>query len=371
MKKLPNKPIILHVSFLPIFILAAFIFLAGSYEYSKGSNSLNLVGTVLSDEDDEEDNEEDDSDDEDENEDEDDGEDREDEDDRDDEDKDDEEDNEEDNSEDENEFEMEDEEDDDSDEFNDIENEIEDEFDDDDDKEKSLERIENPDGTVSFIKREVEGDKIKIEIKTYNAAGIKIGESKVEIDGDKSESNIKEFDTLGKLLKSLEIKTEDGGELKLKIKETQDGQMELSKLKYDLIKQELEIKLEDGNLRIRVEGDNFELIDGASKVLTNFPITADPLTGQIFVTTPKGIVELKQMPDSILEKALAHGGTAEIKDLQSIKELEYRVESESVEKLLGLFPISIPSVGYYDSQTGEIIEEQISLINRILSALSF
>ena len=274
----------------------------------------------------------------------------------------------------------------DSDELNEVENEIEDEFEESESETKTLERVENSNGTISFIKREIEGDKVKIEIKTYDANGNLVGKSKVEQEGSKkSESNIREFNAIGTLLKSFELKTEDGNELKLKIKEAVSPTL-ATKVKYDLFEQEIELELEDedeveestgsqpqalNTLRIRAKNDKFELRQGGTKVLTNFPITIDPVTGQLFVTTPNGLVELKEMPDVIVQKATANLDTTQSVDLDSIKKLEYKFVGTRSEKLLGLFPITIPVTAYYDAQTGNLVEEQISLLNKILALISF
>jgi len=380
MNKKPAKHVVLYMAHFPLIVLIAILALAGTYTVAKNSISSNNKGNVLSDEDKDEDKDEEDGKDED---------------------KDD--DKKSSNSgsgsrteledEDENEVENEIEnKDDDSEELNEVENEIENEFDDRDSKTKTLERVENLNGTISFIQREIENGKIKIEIRTYDANGNKIEESKVEQEGDKkAESKIKEFDALGNLLNSFELKTEDGNALKLKIKQAESPTL-ASKVKYDLWEQEIEVELEDeteneaenelgeengtqaqteNRLRIRVRNNKFELVQGANAVLTSFPITIDPATGQVFVTTPNGDVELKEMPDAVVQKALANLDTAESVDLDSFKKLEYKIKGSRSKKLLGLFPITIPVTAYYDAQTGQLVEEQVSLLNKLLGIISF
>ena len=412
MNKKPAKSIMLYMVHFPLIVLVAILALAGVYTVIQNNNSADKSQNVLSsgsgedgDKNEDEDKDEDEKDQEDE---------KYEEDEKDEESDDDRnsgssgsgssssgsssgsgntrtvnftnDDDEEDKNEDESkEVELEDE-DNDSDELNEVENEIEDEFEQINGKTKSLERVENPNGTISFIKREIENGKVKIEIKTYDANGNLVGESKVEQEGNKkSESNIREFNALGTLLKSFEFKTEDGNELKLKIKEAVSPTL-ATKVKYDLFEQEIEVDLEDedeveestgsqaqalNTLKIKVKNNKFELRQGGTKVLTNFPITIDPVTGQLFVTTPNGLVELKEMPDVIVQKATANLDTTQSVDLDSIKKLEYKLVGTRSEKLFGLFPITIPVTAYYDAQTGNLVEEQVSFLNKILGIISF
>ena len=77
------------------------------------------------------------------------------------------------------------------------------------------------------------------------------------------------------------------------------------------------------------------------------------------------------MPDAVVQKALANLDTAESVDLDSFKKLEYKIKGSRSKKLLGLFPITIPVTAYYDAQTGQLVEEQVSLLNKLLGIISF
>ncbi len=217
-----------------------------------------------------------------------------------------------------------------------IENELEIEDESDDDfiastKQKSEEKVQNADGTYSIVKKEIEGDKIKIESKTYNSFGKLVKE-------EKSESSDEGIET--------ESEDSDGNKLK--------------------------VRVENSKVLIKSEG---------TKGLTNFPLFLDEADGNVYVQTPKGEVMLGVMPQTILDKIALSDDVATVSEIEIESEenddssedmkLEYKVNAKKSEKLFGVINLELPSVAYYDTQTGDLLRTDKTIITKILDFFSF
>lgn len=251
---------------------------------------------------------------------------------------------------------------------------------------KTRTTITNSDGTVTEIRREIENGKVKIKSVTRDANGFKIEEKESESENGKEESKVKTFSS-GKKLSEVELKTEDGKKLELKVKEGEES----SRVRFNVEKNELEIKSEDeslaedtapesedepeseSSLKIKAVGNNFVLTRNGTFVNSHFPMVVDTTTGQVSVSTPNGLVELKAMPDTIVQKALANVPTvSDVSiDTNTTTPVIYKVSGQKSEKLLGVFTLSIPSSVVYDATTGDFIKSEQSFITRILDLFSF
>lgn len=212
-----------------------------------------------------------------------------------------------------------------SDDSNEDEYEFEDDEDEDDNKSKTQERVQNSDGTYSIVKTETEGDKIKIETKTYSAAGKLLKEEKHEGSDE-----------------GIESETEDSSGNKLKVKVT------------------------DTNTLIKNEG-----VTGLSK----FPLYINELDGSVYVETPTGDVKLGVMPQAVVDKAslMADVDSIESVEIESADDdnLEFKISTKHSEKLFGIFKLEIPSDVYFDAQSGEQTHSEQTFFNKVLAFLSF
>ncbi|OGC76135.1 hypothetical protein A2619_02135 [candidate division WWE3 bacterium RIFOXYD1_FULL_39_9] len=384
-KNLPknNKSVTFYVLQLPIILLFLLMMAVTGYFTVDSSAKLaspTTLSSVLGDDDEEDDNSgESEDDDEDDEEDDNSGDDN-DSDDDEDEDRDEENEENDDSDSDDNDIEDEDE-----DEF---ENELEDESDDDDEDELESELedederefetkqvIQNADGTRTEITRKVKGNEIKIEVITYGIFGNKIKEEKFEQDEDgQQEAKVKIYTLNGEQASELKLKTEDG-KLELKVKE---GSPEFSKIEYDPNDEKLLISTEGqdgesdfaGKLSIKASGNTFRITRSGIGVESLFPMTVDPDTGQIFVNTPAGDVELKAMPDTVVEKAqLSSVDTVNLEDVDG--EVKYVLSGERSERLFGVFKMQIPMELTFDPSTGELLDTTQSIFIKVLDIFSF
>ena len=245
---------------------------------------------------------------------------------------------------------------------------------------KTRKLIVNPNGTTSQVRREVEdGGKVKTEIRTFDSNGNKIKVEKYESEDGKEKSRVTTYDISGTKLSDLKLETEDGRKLELRVKE---GQTDFTRIRYDNDKNELIVKTNESSseseLKVKLEGNDFKVSRKGVGALSKFPISIDDATGKIFVTTPNGEVELKSMPDTIVQKAKDSDELDEIDSLELSKQtntnqndLEYTVSGTRTEKLLGLFSLQIPTNLIYDATTGNFVKDEQALVNRILSLFSF
>lgn len=252
-------------------------------------------------------------------------------------------------------------------------------------KTKNTETVLNSDGTTSVVETEIEGDEIKKEIKTYDASGNKIKVEKYESEEGEEKSRVSVYDIAGNKVSDIRLETEDGKELELRVKE---GETELSRVKFDVEKQELLVRTSESSgsadfdqaaLKIKLAGENFTLTRKGVDATSKFPLVVDDVTGRIFVQTPAGEITLNVMPDTILEKAQASEDIDTITDIEltaandanASDQLEFTLTGTKSQKLLGIFELQVPSVVVYDAQTGEFIKSEQSFITKVLDLFSF
>lgn len=254
---------------------------------------------------------------------------------------------------------------------------------------KTEERVENTDGTYSIIETKEKDGEAEVEIITYNQNGDKLRVEKYENKEGEEEARVSVYDGLGNKISDFRLETEDGKELELRLKE---GETELSRVRFDVEKQELLVKTKESSgsdgsnsssdLRIRLLGNDFVLTRSGINALSKFPLVVDDATGEIVVQTPVGEVKLGAMPDSIVEKAKASSGVDDVLDLElqttsestssSSSSLEFKLTGTKTEKLLGLFNLQIPTTLIYDANTGGFIRsEEPTFVTKILDLFSF
>ncbi len=240
---------------------------------------------------------------------------------------------------------------------------------------KTRQTITNPDGTTSQIRTEVKSDgEIKTEVRTFSSEGNKISVEKFESQDGKEKTRIRTFDETGTKLTDFEFETEDGKKLELRLKE---GDVELSRVVINQDKHELIVRAEDeSRIRIRTLRDNFVISREGINALSKFPISIDDATGQIYVKTPAGDVQLNAMPDTIVAKARASddldvvNGVSLDTQQDETTNVEYVVTGTKSEKLLGLFSLKIPSRLSFDAKTGGFLNNDQGFVTRILDLFS-
>ncbi|HAV15197.1 MAG TPA: hypothetical protein DCX25_02615 [Candidatus Pacebacteria bacterium] len=196
--------------------------------------------------------------------------------------------------------------------------------------------------------------------------------------------------------RKVKTKAEDNGKFKLEI-ENPDV-----KLKYEVKDGELLLKTEDkkGNEKEASEQEKEETeglfeqedIEVASKegeiefehkgvrTRTNFPLSIDPTTNGLVVTTPAGQKTVTTLPDVAVQNMLSQGVLTTIVSesvqtspvqLETFEgELAYRIEGEKEIRVLGFIPVMVQTTAYVSPDDGQIVAQRRSLLSNILNFIS-
>ena len=94
---------------------------------------------------------------------------------------------------------------------------------------------------------------------------------------------------------------------------------------------EIENPEEEFKLKIRTRGDRFELRAKGASTLTNFPLSFDPKTSEVSVTTPQGTVLIKTLPQVAVQNVLASNIMDRVAGQNVSEEDEEDIDEEDVE----------------------------------------
>lgn len=184
---------------------------------------------------------------------------------------------------------------------------------------------------------------------------IEQGDSKLEINNEN-----------GKL--SIKAKNADGTELQLQEEDS------LTKINKALENEDIEVGTESGNL--------LTIRKGQFQASTHFPLSIDPVTNMLTVTTPAGVKNVAVLPDQAVANLLNNNyidsvasGSATSTTQNIILGLlnnnpAYQINGVSNQKLLGLFPVEIANTSFVSATNGDIIKVDETLFNKLLDLLS-
>ena len=173
----------------------------------------------------------------------------------------------------------------------------------------------------------------------------------------------------------IKIEKEDG-KLMLK-KEYQNGKEE--KIGEDKM---IKVKEKRGE-ELTIENDKQEAIlrRGKVKARTNFPLSINPDTNELVVTTPAGSKVVSVLPDTAVKTLVDNGvlstvekdstGEAVAKLTEENNQLMYEVQGENRQKILGLFSVNIPKKVKISAQTGKIVKVEQPFFAKILDLFAF
>jgi len=158
----------------------------------------------------------------------------------------------------------------------------------------------------------------------------------------------------------------------------------------DEIEDEEEFEVESGTeaakittrIRIKSKNNGFQLIENEIEVESNFPLSVDPVTRELKITTPAGERVVAILPQQAIGNMLA-GGTFELvlksrtnpdKEEVEIEEEEgrivYRITGANQERLLGIFNVLVPRTAVVSAETGQTLGVTQTFLSRLLDLLS-
>lgn len=251
-------------------------------------------------------------------------------------------------------------------------------------KTKSESKVENKQ-EKSNSKIEVKKSETKTEFET---------ESETESEGSSS-AKIEEKIRIGGL--RIEVKTENG-KVVTKIKNKNDEDVEVEgEVEKELQKQTDDI-LEEDDIKIATGSAQIGFTEHGKKVRTNFPLSVNPTTGELTVTTPKGTKIVAILPSVAIQNMIKAGvistldqppttdtsppqgtGSAITSVLGAETELTtedngtivYKIKGIKNENFIGIIPVNLKITAVVSAENSELISTQEGFLTHILDLLSF
>ncbi|GEM_PF-2296104 len=199
----------------------------------------------------------------------------------------------------------------------------------------------------------------------------------------KEQEREKELESEGTELK---IEEEENG-LKVKVKKPDGTEVELEE--KDALEQ-VNKELDDLGLKIEKTATNEVTLRGNGvEAETHLPISVNPKTKTITVTTPGGVKTVTVFPDQAVERVLQTGIVNSIEtktELNSSSEAKlipqttlthinneaaFQVKGFANKKVLGVFPVSFAKTVFVSAENGRIVRTDETLVSKLLELLSF
>lgn len=161
--------------------------------------------------------------------------------------------------------------------------------------------------------------------------------------------------------------------LKIEIKEKNREKVEDEQEEF-----EIEGKEEDEDIKIstgEAQGE-MEIHTGSIEAKLHFPLSVDPVTHALIVTTPAGTKAVTILPDhaaSVISRlGLIDNATAEAKlEIKTENnQLVYEVEGNKIKKLFGLITIPLPQQIILSAESGNVIKVNESFILKLINFFS-
>lgn len=214
-----------------------------------------------------------------------------------------------------------------------------------DDKKK--EENSSKSGTSNKVKIEIKSEDDENEDENENDESLEVDDDSVKSStGDVETSKIKKMNF--KLAKNGKAEVEIEEEGKENKKETDEGEL----LSVDNEKAKLKIKVEGNRLKIESEGEF---------ATTKFPLSFDPETNLLTVTTPSRNVTIKVLPEKAIANFLRNGKASVITSREIEKsddgKVVYHFKAKAERKLGGFFKFEYETEGDVDAETGEVTGE--------------
>lgn len=182
----------------------------------------------------------------------------------------------------------------------------------------------------------------------------------------------------------VELSTESGN-IQIKAKNENNGteiqlsQNALTTINEALKKKDIEVSTSSAN--------GFTVTKGNSAIQTHFPLSINPITQQLTVTTPNSSKIVTVLPDQAVQNILSRGildkinqistGGTQSANISNLVLTEYgsqpvyQAQGSVDTKLFGFIPVSYDRTAYVSAFTGELVGSSQSTISKLIQALSF
>lgn len=222
------------------------------------------------------------------------------------------------------------------------------------------------------FKIQQEGSKQETEIKYPDGRKVK---TKIEDDG---RVKIEAED------EKLKIKyTFENGKLTIKAENEFGKEIEVEDEKLEKLKENAENELKDDDIEIATENGELAIRKNNVRAVSQFPLSIDPVTRTLQVTTPAGVKIVTVLPDQAVQNILSQGILSKIDSTDSetgteekIKieirneEVVYKISGKKGHKFLGFIPIQTTRDVIMSSETGTPLTQEQSLLSSFIDFLS-
>lgn len=206
------------------------------------------------------------------------------------------------------------------------------------------------------------------------------GTLEVQTEGNKAELNL---ETAGL---HIELKREDNGQLKITAKKEDGTEVALHENALEKINESLK---EQGLSVSTASANKFAITSDKTEAETEFPLSIDPSTNTLAVTTPNGTKDVTILPNQAVTNVLDKNILTNVESKTSINatesasatqtttltevngQLVFAVNGVAKKNLLGVFPVGFAKTALVSATNGQVVQVNETILNRILEALSF
>ena len=179
----------------------------------------------------------------------------------------------------------------------------------------------------------------------------------------------------------------ENGQVKVetKVKEA-ENETELEDEAENEAVKEMETELEKEDVKVATAPGQIALVNKRVGALSTFPLSVNPTTRQLTVTTPAGSKVVAVLPEKAINNMLAahimddvvsekvNNSLASVPKLVKLEikngVLGYQVKGTKTHKLLGLIPIKTAVATFVSAENGQVVETSQSLLGRILNRIA-
>lgn len=143
---------------------------------------------------------------------------------------------------------------------------------------------------------------------------------------------------------------------------------------------EIEKEVKDGTATAKIkihQGDAFQFEqEGVNvQIQGKTPLSVNPTTKELSVTTPAGVKMLTTLPAQAVQNLVSGGIISTQSAVQLTTDTSgnpiYEINGVKYERLLGLFTVAIDKTGQVSAQNGQVLAVNQSFLSKLLDYLSF
>lgn len=180
----------------------------------------------------------------------------------------------------------------------------------------------------------------------------------------------------------------ENGQVKIetKVKSANEVERQLENEAENEAVEEMEAELEKADIKVATAPGQIALVNKNVGALSNFPLSVNPATKQLTVTTPAGSKIVAVLPQKAIDNMLAahimddvisekvNNSLASVPELVRLEvkngTLVYQVKGTRTHKLLGLILVKTGVEAFISAENGQVVETSQSLLGRILNRVA-